>query len=871
MANVFQQAGASLGEPTNFAPLLTNRIMSGLWTNRSFLRDAATTAAEELYGLTRQDSIWDGQNSEISPRLTLIRRPGASVYNSWPIGPVTRFYSFNTFNLAQENIRVLADTPTQVLDITGGQQPVGIWQKSTGAKQTFFLGVGNNLYFTNGVENKQWQFDPETGTGVLANWGIQAPVNAPIVGQQPRPLGNYGRWNPNTIYAAWVNTSSVGAAVQNFWNMVVIQGSDDMLHSWGTTNGAAVMSGMLGAVEPTWSTSGPDLDGTIEWQNRGNGAWQASYGHGIGDLCIGLIPVSSGTDFFLFVTVQEGQGGAIQPQWQGAPQVGMQVQDGQAIWQNVGRLLKWANIAVDAGALGGLSNAITTQSQIVDSNGYLQTVYQMGVSSPQTSIDLSTTLYALTTDNLIIWQNTGDFAAAGSAGVSYGYEYMNSSTNDLSNMSPQSNPIILIQGNEAVVIGEGSADPQVDKIVIFRTAQGGSSFLQIATIDNPGAGQQWTWTDETTDADLNTEWQAQMSGEGTPLPVGATCLEYHMGRIWAAVGNVVYGSAGPDAVVGGSSGKAGFNTMFTVQSKVTRLWACSQGLVVFTVRDAYIILGSGVTGTSTVQADPFYIVVFAQDLPLRSYDCFTVNKTTAILLLGNNMLVSLDPGAGITELGFPIADRFREEFDSSASFVTYHSQSSMDTALYVGNGVDRWYRMSIMIAPEQGYVWSPRAIFAGGVGCIQSIEINPGEYRLLIGGNTPGPVLQRDYSTNADDGVPYSAYTVFGAIILAAPGQLAGLHFFTLESAKVGTRPQLAVLLGEQDGEFETLCRTRQDPTNLPPSDTVYSDRYHFKQNQKAAWCRYFQMEIDWAAEDVPSELFTFTIFGQMWQEMVSQ
>ena len=143
MPNALQNAGA-LSEPSNFAPLHTNRIFTGLWTNRSFLRDAATNDYQEHYGMGRQDSILDGLNTEITPRLTLARRPGSTVYNSNILAPVNRFYSFNTFTLTDEVIRVMADTASDVLDITDNGE-TSIWHKSAGAGSTYFLSVGNTL------------------------------------------------------------------------------------------------------------------------------------------------------------------------------------------------------------------------------------------------------------------------------------------------------------------------------------------------------------------------------------------------------------------------------------------------------------------------------------------------------------------------------------------------------------------------------------------------------------------------------------------------------------------------------------------------------------------------------------------------------
>ena len=124
---------------------------------------------------------------------------------------------------------------------------------------------------------------------------------------------------------------------------------------------------------------------------------------------------------------------------------------------------------------------------------------------------------------------------------------------------------------------------------------------------------------------------------------------------------------------------------------------------------------------------------------------------------------------------------------------------------------------------------------------------------------------------NTDNASKYAVQTMFGNIVLAQPGQLAALSFITLESVRIGTRAGLALLLGEISGTFDELERTRQDPPILPPSNTLFSDRYHFAQNQSEAWCRHFQMQISWPAEDAANELLTFTIFGQTWQEMRSQ
>lgn len=842
MPNALQQAGA-LSEPSNFAPLHTNRIFTGLWTNRSFLRDAATSVYEEKYGMGRQDSILAGYNSEISPRLTLYRRPGSSVFNSNLIPPVNRFYSFNTFNLVDEFIRVMADTGSDVRDVTvekdGTNTNRVIWIKSAGARSTYFLGVGNTLYFTNGVDNKQVAYNPTTGTwGTVEDWRIDAPVNAPTVSKGVVYIGS---WQANMVFSR-TNTAAKVLIVDD-------NGNIQNCTTFGTTGNNPPTSWNPNKYQST-------TDGSVIWQNVGTGAWVANNAQQFGDFIYRT--ASDGKQYF-YEAQGVGTTGSTQPSpWN--PAITSITADGSVNWLNLGQTM------IRAQGVGDSQLIIATDT-IQDSSGTVQACLQAGKTGATPPI-FGQTKGLLTYDptgqnaqGSVVWQSQG---AQGS--VQYGYEYMDSASSDLSNMSPASSVILASDGEAVQVAGDGSASPKVDTVVIFRTAHGGSTFLYAGQVPNPGGGQKWVFNDTVLDADLNAEWQAQVSGEGTPLPAGATCLGYHLGRIFAAVGNVVYISSGPDAIVGGSSGNAGFDTTFTAQSKITRFWTCSLGMVVFTVRDAYIILGAA------TDSDPLYMVVFIENLPLRSYDCFTVNKTTPYLLLGNNMLVALDPSAGITEVGFPIADLLETEYDSAASYVTWHSQYSRDTALYVANGTDHWYRMAANNAPETGSSWSTRANFAS-LGCVQSVEISPGQYRLLISGagTASGPVLQRDRTLHNDNGVLYDAQTCFGAIVLAQPGQLAALFFITLESVRLGTRPTLALLLGEHDGTFEALNRTRQDPPDLPPSNTIYSDRYHFAQNQKAAWCRHFQMLVSWPAEDAQNELLTYTIFGQTWQEMRAQ
>jgi hypothetical protein len=846
MANAIQQAGGA-SEPTSFAPLHTNRMFTGLWTNRNPLTDASVSTNMEKYGLGLQDSIIDGLNTELSSKLTLRRRCGTSVYNTQLFPPINRFYPFNTFTLTSELIRVMVDTGMGggvVYDATSNtatpNTKTPIWTKSAGAGPTFFLGLGNTLYMTNGVDNVQWVYNPATGSGPVYKWGIVAPTTAPIATQAPRPNPPPAP-QPLTVYEAH-NPARSG---------VIILGGEWLQAFNGT--------GTTGAAEPTWNGTlgGTTQDGTVQWTNLGFYTWSPNHSYAVGSVVTGMQLPSDVT--YTFVATTGGVSGTNTPAW--PANQGLQVTDGTVVWTNVGRTMSWTNI--------GATTNITSVAQILDPNGNLQSVQQAGKTADgTTTITWGTELGSFTTDGTVIWVNAGPWAVASTATAQWGYAYKNS-IGDISEMSPASTSTTVLLGNAVTLQGMGSADPQVTTIIIYRTAQGGSTFLYLDEIPNPGA-TTWTYVDTTPDSGLNVTIQAQVNGEGTPLPAGATCMAYHLQRFFVAVGNVTYVSSGPDAIASTSSGNAGFNTTFTSQSKIIRYWVSPLGLVIFTVRDSYIILG---TGTAD---DPLYQTTFIDGLPLLNYDAFTTHLTTPYLLLGTNMLVALDPSAGITEVGFPIADRLETDFNASTAYVTYHSQSSKENALYVDDGVGSWYRMSATTAPETGLNWSPKATLAIPSSAVQSVEVTPGVSRLLIGPPPQGgQIRMRDLTTNTDIGVPFTAHATFGSIVLAHPGELAAIAFITLEAERAGSRAALSILLGEiystDSAPFEPLGRTRQDPPLLPPSNTLYSDRYHFLQSQNPAWCRHFQMDIAWPAEDAANELLTFTIFGQTWQEYRSQ
>lgn len=518
-----------------------------------------------------------------------------------------------------------------------------------------------------------------------------------------------------------------------------------------------------------------------------------------------------------------------------------------------------ANVFAIAAILN--TTSVSPAQTIVDANGELEAIAISGVAgavAPAWSILQG----ALTTDNAATWRNTGLTTAARTLPSQWAFSFKSSATKHVSTASPQSAKVTLDANNYAFLQGDGSADSQVDTIVIYRYAQGGATLLYLDEIPAPPAGQMWQYRDQLPDSFLNSLIPAPIAHANDPPPVGFRPLAYHLSRVFGAVGNTLSWTNGTNQI-GDPNQSFQPSNFFTFPAKIVNAWACTLGLIVYTVSEPYIVLGSG------TNADPLYAKKFMEGLGLLSYDAFTCNKTTPYLMNTTKLVMALDPSAGVVEPGFPIADQFDALYDPSTAQVTWHEGAHGDTALYVGNpSTGSWFRMGALSAPENGQVWSAMGTIAAGFSCMSSMETAPGQKLLLLGPKVSGPILFRDPTVNTDNGVTFPWFPIIGSIVLAQPGQVAELAFFTLESRRVGTRPTMGVLLGEIDGPitgtFDTLRMTRQDPTLLKQSKTLYNDRYAMMQNQQTALCRHLQIRIDYLAEDAANELLTYTIFGAL-------
>lgn len=883
MTTAFQAAGAQ-GKSPKYAPILTRRFWTGLWTNRNPIGDPVTPYLyDRLYNASRYDFLIDGHDCEITPTLTLARRPGHSVYNSQSFPAINDFYEFKTFTTSSERIYVIADTAATVYDATGPSTKNSVFTKSGGAGQSFFKDVANVLYFGNGIDTKKWlptinSFNtfahlikprtwPTSGAVALGDLVIDTNSNVQIVITAGTTGGSQPSWNASPFGTTTDNTA-------------VWRNHGPLVMKWGVDAPVAAPT----ILPPT----SPNIF-TVRF-------WVPSHSYGGGGSNVYSILDSNGN---LQVLVDGTKTtGAFYPPWN--VNLGGQTFDGTAVWVNHGELIAINDVWKNSFTFGPGSN-------VVDNNGNIQVTFGGGTTPGAGGQPaFSTTPGGTTADGTITWtclgtssvcaggtQNTGGITITVVQGTGpamtpgnitnvsntannpsttlapRGYVYYTAFftvSGHFSNLSPGTLPTgpVFGQTYSALISGVGSADSQVSHTVTFRTVDGGvTAFAKISdnsAIENSGSGAWGSITDTTIDNNLDKTIIGEALLRNSPPPVGLVNLDFHLGRIWGSAGNVVYFSNPAFLTIGiGWEGWPGLN-VYTFPSLVMRLHPTAIGMLVITVSDTFIIPINQFTGLPSPSPFPYI-----PGVGISSPNAFAVNGSRMFVLTSSGNVLGLDPSSGIIYAGHPIADKLGA-FSRTASYLAWHEEGE-DVGLYVADGTSKRYRMAASSAPESGDPpWSPVC----NLSCkaIKSVEVLPGVNKLLIGPATSGPILQRDVTANTDNGANFTVGWTIGTLMLASPGQLSEIKFISTLCRKVGSHPSVSVLLDEISGPFSALATYTQEPPVKFRSSTIMMDRFYMNQTNDPAKCMLLQLQVNFPAENAKNEMFAYSLYGAHWEEI---
>jgi hypothetical protein len=935
MPNALQVAGSQGRKQTAAAPIFVNEMFTGLSTQRSPFRDAATTyLIAKFYSGTRFDSLIDGLNVEISPRLTLKRRCGTSQYNSQTFPAIQRFYEFRrNFNNA-ESIQVIADTASEIYDCTGPSTKTALFAKSSGAGQSYFQSVGNTLYIGDGVDQvKKVEAPPwvasesiEVGDLITDSNGNLEYLRTAKVGNitNVQVIGNTAILtfnNTNFLVVNGMSFTPAGLTGATFLNsqlliatQVEVSGATFIVTAifvhanYAATADSGTVSttdvGTLvttGGSTPSWSGSvgGTTTDGNLTWVNYGNTTFTFAPPAPTNAPTLGFVGVGATGSYWQpfrnYATsfIVDDQGGIQQnlgvvgtatganiPTFSevGAPTfpTGVStVQDASSAWIFCGNIRDtWtASLALPTpGFAGGYV--------LVDTNGNLQQV-TVGGTTGSTVPTWNSTVGGTTTDGGVTWQNRGPALGLAFTGWKYGYalECIDGTVSTLSPLSPLTNGVL----GGVVVGGTGSGDPQVSAILVFRTDDGGADPFFLVRIPNPGANTNWSYTDQNPDSNLNEFIIGPQADANDPPPKGLIGLFYHLGRLMGFVGTTLYYSGGPDTLEGNgnTAWPPGNNIVFP--ATCVRGLPLTNGLLVFTTSEVYYCANGGPNGDIPTAPVPY---MQGKVGGLLTYNALDVVGSTIYLVNSKQMAKSIDIQNGESEIGFPIGDvltyggSLAPAINASSCYVAYHEENSTDCGLYLATpgsaGNAFWYRLNPTPAPESGVSWSTAAQITQGFSAIQSVEVSPGTHHLLLGPASSGTIAYRNPTVYQDQGTSYLAYADIGSLVLAQPGQVALLYFLATDCVITGTRPTVSVLMNEIGGHPEMVAKGSAlpiyspDPPQLGPAEsaTIYNDRWWLSGSQKPAMCRHLQIEIAWPAVNEASELLSYTLFGEHYQEL---
>ena len=780
-------------------------------------------------------------------------------------------------------------------------------------------------------------------SGTLGNTGLSESSEPHFSGAYPGPSGGYFdnnthwfaigtyntsaqmaqmRWKKSTTYAGWQSGGS---------NDTIVSGNPQFVLTGNLP--APVGQPVFMFVPTTGGTSGsgyapfptsPSLgqivgDGQISWMCLGNQAkWQEGYPY---------VPwTAQGTAFsaifdgtnFQVCTAATGVSGGVTPSWNtgyGSTTVG----DGGVTWTCVGPSVVWLPEQIWNLPNGGFQPPSSSQrfggSAIDASNNYIQAVVSSGTSgSAVPSWKTTTDMPPTVTDNTVTWQAVGQVltnSITWSYGFAYSYAYKARPVDDFYSPAPlgggaippgstfgalgtptgsetnaisSASPVYQIVGaNTAgavnILTGAYSPDPQVDTIVIYRSADSASGannmyeLTEIPNIPSLAGVHGWTFQDYLPSVatgnypGLNILLPAPIDDVNDPPPSTFLPQVYNYQRIWGSNGQSVPFSGGPDTFVGNPNEAFNPSDDLPFLAPVIRLVRTSQGIVTFLTDSVEMIGGGPATAT-------FFSVTMAPGVGLLSYNACDVFAGEIYFFSSDNMFRVIAPNLNMSNFGFPLGDQFANQpsfgtsdanWDPTKVYVAVH-QNGTDNCIFVADGSTGWYRLNPHQIPgaAQGPepIWSPFADFVateGGIKMVQSVEISPGVKKLMAGPVGPGNIIVRDLTTFTDEGATYDAYFMMGSIKLAEPGQMALLKFLELDFSGVQLQPQIGYLLNEISGTFtefvngENIVPGVRVPVFDPPAlygetlipESYSPNRYYFSSNADLAKCRHMQVKVD--------------------------
>lgn len=749
-------------------PLNISFFATGLYTHRSALFSPYRALGVNV--ITYHDAAIDGQDMEIGSSLQWSRRPGFARFCGVAFGASEYPLQFYSARQPSGMVECFVDTNENFSTFTSSSL-TPLFPKSTTA-QGFIQQVGGITYYADGTDLQKWTGGIVTagqsiGAPAVSNWGIAAPVAGPTIS------GTFGGAT-NPVPGFWAPFATL---VSDTLFVVDYNGNIEIAQNGGVT----------GPEEPVWSPSAPQplqqslgstTDGTVKWNNLGSysaAVWVAStvVGSG-GSVNSGVLIDNNGN---LQQCQVSGTTGTTTPTWNAT--LGGTTTDNTVTWVNRG------------------PGALSVQSSYTYAYGY-RTIYgHLSTLSPMLTIGavmgpLSVPLTGASTSNVLCNQRltitniaidgsnnlTVEFSGTPTylaPGQGYTFSavgvasFLNGQSVEVASVGTNSFTAVFTHAFYASTPDTGTAS--FNGVEIYRTADGGGILYYAVGIPNHFLGPPtnsyipWTFTDTIPDSGLDSAFIGPIAHLNDPPPgttgslvaQGGTILAYWQGRIWMAVGNMLYFDAGPDCINGVPEESWPPANVFQYPGPITGLNPTSQGLLVWGADYLSMALG----GPQTLSFFPYDLL---KNFGVSSPNCISQDGDTLYALLTSGQCFMLND-SGKSETGNYIVNLL-SAFPPQSSYVAMH-RNGTDSGLWLGNGSSTLFRYSLNIQ-----AWSTKYLPVGGVGAIRSVETSVGFYTLCAGRTSGGGyILGRSLSTWQDDSQNYTnCFVTIGSVILSPPG-----------------------------------------------------------------------------------------------------
>ena len=287
-------------------------------------------------------------------------------------------------------------------------------------------------------------------------------------------------------------------------------------------------------------------------------------------------------------------------------------------------------------------------------------------------------------------------------------------------------------GNYGPAADTGTAT--FNAVEIYRTSDGGGTYLFDGAVTNPGANMTWTFNDFVPNADLDIEQVAPLAHLNDPPPgapgstitqVGSV-MRYWQGRLWLIVGNYVYFSAGPDCTNGipEQAWPPSYRFQFAGQPLGLEPTADGLGMLVYLADRVNVIMG----GPDTIS---FYADDALSNFGISNPNAIFRDGSTIGQFTTQNQYIELI-GNQKQDIGEHIGDYLASNFDSATTYAALH-RNGLDVGTYLSNGSDTILRYGSNIS-----AWSVPYFPSFGAGAIASIETAIGIYSLMAASPTGG-------------------------------------------------------------------------------------------------------------------------------------